>query len=312
MVINTKYNNNNNNNPEMIIIEENKNECNTHFHFIFLVIASKSDIYQSFLSCWKEYMQNSVQEWNIKCFFVFSDPSISCDLFISNDTIIYKGEENLKPGIFLKTMAALQYCEKKYTYDYILRTNLSSFFYIPRLLRFIENNKTNDVNIYSPVQLISKQHQHINSLWQTYWEMYELYFSTEIINKNIPFLDGACFILSKEIVSILLQNMDNTTTIGCSFIPWYKHLNHTYLDITIIPDDILISMILQRILDQHEFNYKWLSIPITTISNDSLLEELGEDIFFIRNRIDDANNREQDVTNYIQQVRYFYNKTVIL
>ena len=71
-------------------------------------------------------------------------------------------------------------------------------------------------------------------------------------------------------------------------------------------------MILQRILDQHEFNYKWLSIPITTISNDSLLEELGEDIFFIRNRTDDANNREQDITNYIKQVRYFYDKTVIL
>lgn len=281
----------------MVIVEEYQEKETQTFRFIFLVIASKSDIYDRFLCCWKEYMQNSVQEWNIKCFFVFSDPSISCDLLITKDTIVYKQEETLMPGIFLKTMAALYYCEKKYSYDYILRTNLSSFFHIPKLLSFFVDKNKKDT-IYSPIQVISKNKQ-------IYWENFELYFSKELIHENIdfiPFLDGACFILTHDFVSILLQYITNSTQV---IIPWYKHLNNTDVDITVIPDDILITMILQRILSYTT----WVYFKIIYGNDLHLFTFQKENDFFIRNRTDHIyGNRETDVVNYINQVRFFYSR----
>jgi len=45
--------------------------------------------------------------------------------------------ESLVPGILRKTMKACEYVNEKYTYDYLIRTNLSTFWNFKRILQKI-------------------------------------------------------------------------------------------------------------------------------------------------------------------------------
>jgi hypothetical protein len=293
---------------EHLIVQENISESFTsiqkqHYRILFLVIASKSEVYDSFLRGWREIMKDSVFQSNIRCFFVFSDPLISCDLLVSEDTITYKCEESLRPGIFLKTTAALWYCDQHFDYDFLIRTNLSSFFHVPELLDFLQEKPLSSV-IYTPVQLILKNHSHINSLWGSYWEKIELYFSKDLIEKlgdMFPFLDGACFIWSRDIVTIFLEEIVTDTV--------FKNQNGTEIDFFSIPDDVLISILLIRIIHDKKKNYEFSNIFDSIFICNQFVSPLDipEHVFFIRNRTDFIfGNRNIDILNFVNQIRYFY------
>jgi hypothetical protein len=55
------------------------------------------------------------------------------------NTLYLKGTESVIPGIYLKTMKALQHIQSNYNYDFVLRTNLSSFFNIPHVIQYFQN-----------------------------------------------------------------------------------------------------------------------------------------------------------------------------
>ena len=71
---------------------------------------------------------------------------LNCLNLSPEDMIISNTEENYFPGIFKKTIHAFDYVNKKYDYKHILRTNLSSFFIIDKLIEL--NNKIPTKNIY--------------------------------------------------------------------------------------------------------------------------------------------------------------------
>jgi hypothetical protein len=55
------------------------------------------------------------------------------------NTLYLKGTESVIPGIYLKTMKALQHIQSNYNYDFVLRTNLSSIFNIPHVIQYFQN-----------------------------------------------------------------------------------------------------------------------------------------------------------------------------
>ena len=58
---------------------------------------------------------------------------------VEDGNILYlKGTESVIPGIYLKTMKALQHIQSNYNYDFVLRTNLSSFFNIPHVIQYFQ------------------------------------------------------------------------------------------------------------------------------------------------------------------------------
>jgi hypothetical protein len=73
----------------------------------------------------------------------------------------------------------MQICNDLFTYDYILRTNLSSFYHIPRLLDF----------------LMTQPKSNYVAARQT------------LFREGVSFISGAGFIVSKDIVASLLDLM---------------------------------------------------------------------------------------------------------
>lgn len=145
-----------------------------HYKVIILIIASHQDPYPKFKELWETYMNRFP---DVRCFFLYSDPDLETDVLIDSNNIIHKHAEWYEPGILYKTLAGMFICDKLFTYDYILRTNLSSFIHIPRLLSFLEDKPRKNYGA-------AKQN---------------------IYREGIGFLSGAGFILSHDLILKLLD-----------------------------------------------------------------------------------------------------------
>lgn len=111
-----------------------------HYKYIMLVIDDDSDpVYSKFREVWRKY---GTTEHRILTLFVRIDDTIPENSFQVMylqqqlaDTLKFGGEDTYVPGIFNKTINALRYCLNNYSFDYIIRTHLSSFWNYPALMR---------------------------------------------------------------------------------------------------------------------------------------------------------------------------------
>jgi hypothetical protein len=60
-------------------------------------------------------------------------------------TLTCKGSESITPGMIIKTCKALEYINENYEYDFLFRTNLSTFININKLIDFLNNLPTINV-----------------------------------------------------------------------------------------------------------------------------------------------------------------------
>ena len=280
-----------------------------HYKIINLIIASRAKHYDIFTYCWLQYMNKNP---DIKSFFLYSDPTIENDLLIDDNTITYKCEESLIPGILFKTIAAEKFCQKYMSYDYILRTNLSSFIIFPKLLNYLNRHEKTDfmcTNLeYFPLALnedeIDKTDKNISDVveynkenWKAHTEILRNFFGFKEFlknNQNFYFLAGSFFIMSKDIVDKLLYEIYTNNILLRSDV--YK-----------IPDDLVISAITQlESIQPYNFNTTTrYSIKCKEIEDPSKYDEC---IFHIRNRTDTIyGHRNVDVMNMVEQVRHYYN-----
>jgi hypothetical protein len=75
----------------------------------------------------------------IKYFFIELKEDLVCDICEKDDYIYVKGTENLVPGIYIKTIKCMKYINENYEYNFVVRTNLSSFWNLDNLLS-LKNN----------------------------------------------------------------------------------------------------------------------------------------------------------------------------
>jgi hypothetical protein len=104
------------------------------YDFLFLIISSDD------LPCYskmREYarLYFSLYNTSIKYLFIQFDESLDCDVRENNDFLYFKGRESITPGMIEKTKRAMEYVNKRYDYDYLIRTNLSSFWNLTNLLK---------------------------------------------------------------------------------------------------------------------------------------------------------------------------------
>lgn len=114
------------------------------YKYIILIIScSKLDItngslhylekYQILKQYQKSYLDNFKD--SIKFFFIEYKEDIGDNIIEIDDFIFIKGTEDpVVPNLLVKNIIAINYIYKKYDFDFILRTNLSSIWNIPRLL----------------------------------------------------------------------------------------------------------------------------------------------------------------------------------
>lgn len=100
-----------------------------------LVIASHGEEYDELIKLWRSI---KYPDW-VKLYFVFAEPDFPKMISISGDTILVRGNECIRPGIIYKTRVAMEYLLNYESFDYLLRSNLSSFFNAESLLKFLKD-----------------------------------------------------------------------------------------------------------------------------------------------------------------------------
>jgi len=114
------------------------------YKYIILIIScSKLDItngsihYLEKYQILKQYQKLYLDKFKdtIKFFFIEYKEDISDNIIEIDDFIFIKGTEDpMIPNLLIKNIEAINYVKTKYDFDFILRTNLSSIWNIPRLL----------------------------------------------------------------------------------------------------------------------------------------------------------------------------------
>lgn len=138
---------------------------------LMLIISSDTDqIYAEHRKVWSSYM-NSKKE--IECYFIqYRDgPQV-----IEDNTFWLNGKESF-PAILTKTLDSLDFFLKKDSYDFIVRTNMSSLWNFNALLKHLETLPREKV--YNGI--IGEYH-------------------------ITHFISGSGFIMSLDVAKILLQN----------------------------------------------------------------------------------------------------------
>lgn len=108
---------------------------------LVLIIASDQlPVYQELQKMWQSYMHYDPQ--HVEAYFIKGDINLPVITEIKDDVIWSKTDEGWVPesaGIINKTIFSLQaMLPRLREFDYVLRTNLSSFYIFPRLLKFLE------------------------------------------------------------------------------------------------------------------------------------------------------------------------------
>jgi hypothetical protein len=267
-----------------------------HYKLILLIIASDGDGYKELTDCWRKYMNEFP---GVRSFFVYSDPTIQMDIHVTNYSIVHRSDESMIPGILYKTIAAFSVCNVFFNYDYIVRTNLSSFIHIPRLLTFMKMQRKDGYagghfNILPDHPNKYAEHRIVNK-----------YMGAEL-NSRFIFLHGACFILSRDVVANLLELItiqpDKLKIAEC------------------VIDDVAISLMLNDCLmpssDEGRYHYPvefenlFLNKYQCRSIEDPLVYGANEFVFHFRNKTDDNirySDRTVDVANYRNQMKHFYN-----
>jgi hypothetical protein len=132
---------------EDIIIELNKLPPYKQIKINIVAIASRSELYDKMIkSYWIPFITFIKKHFqNVHIYLLFGKDSYIDDLDTIKDNIIVSDTtENYIPGIFYKSIHAFKYLEND-DYDYLIRTNMSSFIMIDRLISYLSTLKTDRI-----------------------------------------------------------------------------------------------------------------------------------------------------------------------
>lgn len=102
----------------------------SYYKGILLVLASESDLYNSFKETYVKYMFKNP---HIKVYFVYAGNTAFSP---KEYDLVYTDlkESVIQPHPAKKVIRALEYINSKHSYDFLIRTNLSTFWVLDRLV----------------------------------------------------------------------------------------------------------------------------------------------------------------------------------
>ena len=104
----------------------------SHYKFVFLIIDSDNEPCYEFNRKILRSCLNYLPD--VRPLFVRARINQTDPICLEGDTLFWKGTESYIPGILEKTLAAMDYCLTHVSFDFLIRTNLSSFWNIRPLL----------------------------------------------------------------------------------------------------------------------------------------------------------------------------------
>ena len=153
---------------------------------ILIIATDDKPAYRELQKIWEAYMNSDPKHFEV--YFLRGDPNLKTPYEIKKNEILVKIEESFAPGILNKTILGMEAMQPRLEeFDYVIRTNLSSFYPFDNLLKYL--NTLPRKRCYCGV-----------SLYQTK----ELGLPPEI--DIIPFISGAGIILSPDLVDLLVKD----------------------------------------------------------------------------------------------------------
>lgn len=120
-------------------------DVKTHVRGIILVLASnESQIVKNARKVWKQYMNIDPE---LKVFFVYGELSSQLEDYDASSDLIFPDIKESYPVYIKKTIEAMKLIHSKYTYDFFIRTNISTFWDFKKL--HIHLNDLPKINCYS-------------------------------------------------------------------------------------------------------------------------------------------------------------------
>ncbi len=189
------------------VLAEPSGTAKKELKILILIIASDTNpAYSKLQKVWEAYMNSDPKHFD--AYFIRGDADLAAKFEIKRNEITVKTHESLVPGIINKTLLSLEALQPSlHEYDYIIRTNLSSFYVFPKLLTFLETLPR--ANCYGGVPLFPCE------------------LSPEFL--NIRFIWGAGIIMSNDVVQTLLNE-------SCHYEKYKAE----------VPDDVFIGLIFQK------------------------------------------------------------------
>jgi hypothetical protein len=116
---------------------------------IILILSSQGEVYDKLKEYQTNYLNKFVNSNKLANFFFVEFTDTNNTDYVETtiekgNTLYVKGTESINPGMIIKTSEAMKYINNHYDYDFIFRTNLSTFINVNNLVDF--TSKLSKVN----------------------------------------------------------------------------------------------------------------------------------------------------------------------
>jgi hypothetical protein len=146
---------------------------------VVIISSYNNPVYRDHKEVWRKYMNSHPA---IDAYFL--EYHETKHRVIEDNTLYLKGKESYCPGIRDKTLDCFEYIVNNTPdYDFIVRTNLSSLWNFTTLIDYISSLPT--VGVYNGIRGIYN---------------------------GVPFVSGSGFIMTKDVVQLLVRNRSLVTT----------------------------------------------------------------------------------------------------
>lgn len=154
---------------------------------VLLIATDDKPAYKELQRIWEAYMNSDPTHFDV--YFLRANPNLDTDYVINKNEIIVKTGESLVPGIVNKTLLALEaFAPELSKYDFVIRSNLSSFYSFPHLLNFLK--MLPKTNCYCGWVLFQPEHLGL----------------PQGVPAPVPFVSGAGIIWSTDLVRLLIKD----------------------------------------------------------------------------------------------------------
>lgn len=116
-----------------------------HYRAVILILASNNNqVFDNCRKVWKKYMNIDP---TIKVYFAYGELSKPLDEYDSDSDIVINDIKESYPVLIEKTIRAMEFIDSQVTYDFFIRTNLSTFWDFSKL--HLHLNELPSQNCYS-------------------------------------------------------------------------------------------------------------------------------------------------------------------
>lgn len=108
-----------------------------HYKIIFLIISSDDvPVYAPMRNLLSKYLDLYKEQVH----YLFIENREQEEMVVEKDHFLYcQGVESIIPGIMKKSLKSMEYIDGHYSFDFVIRTNVSSFWNMENLLKCIES-----------------------------------------------------------------------------------------------------------------------------------------------------------------------------